>query len=271
MFWMPSLSRRSYSPRPEVGALIGLDFRAWRVERVEDVHPGDWSDEIRSAWVAAGSPDPWARAPFRVVVTPAQGGKEHMATIDNPYRAHAWHILPEHYAVCVKCGDLAPCRESIEADRAEREVRRAVAAMSVPDGACPACKEVITRRQKSHYFPGDNLLNPLGSPGVRFHARRKCQSAAAAYEEKWVAADPSRERSPLTLRCSGNVAVHADGTAECHGRNDGSECPHIYAHHRSYTACYLMSHGCPRGCSPGHGCNPGPGLAADGSLDRGVA
>ena len=57
-----------------------------------------------------------------------------------------------------------------------------------------------------------------------FHLRRKCDRDAAAYEDQWVAAEPGRKRSLLTLRCrGGTLIVHADGTGECFGADD-SDC-----------------------------------------------
>ena len=85
-YWFPSLYKPCYSLRPEVGTLIGLDFKAWRVERIEEMHPGDWSDEARATWVAEGSPEPWQLAPFRIIATPAQGGEEHEAHYVLPRR-----------------------------------------------------------------------------------------------------------------------------------------------------------------------------------------
>lgn len=169
-----------------------------------------------------------------------------------------WRELGEHYAVCNCCNELPPC----SGVRAERAVKKSVDAMKLPDGYCPACKEPITHRQKKYVFPGPNLLNPFGADGVQFHQRGKCSGGAAAYEEKWVAAEPARVRSLLTMRCSGTVTVHHDGTGECHGRNDGKACPHILAQHRGMQACYTLTHGCHRGCEQGGhpGCRLHPGV-----------
>ncbi|AKU15765.1 hypothetical protein VV02_07705 [Luteipulveratus mongoliensis] len=245
--------------------LIGHGQKAWRIVRVEDLIPGDWSERAVQMWHDERMPDPWQRAPFRVIVTPVKGGDEHMMTVE-PWHFITWHVLPEHYAICAECGEPAPCIGHLSAVEAAREIERASEAMELPDGFCPACREPITHRQKVFRFAGENLLNPLGSPMVRFHQRTKCRGAAAAYEEKWVAADASRERSLLTLRCEGFVTVHADGSGECHGRNDGIDCPNIYARHRMATSCAYLSHGCPK-CPPGsrHGCRLASGLNTDGS------
>jgi hypothetical protein len=183
-----------------------------------------------------------------------------------PWHYNSWHVVPEQYAVCVKCGEPSPCREYEQEVQAQREMAAAEKEMALPSGYCPACREPISTRQKTHRFPGANLLNPLGAPDVEFHTRRQCRYGAARYEEMWVSADPRRERSLLTLKCAGTIVTHADGSAECVGR-DGEDCPNIYAHHSRLTSCIAQSHGCPRVECQGsrHGCTPAQGLRADGS------
>ena len=258
--WRPAIVAKTHygHGRPPVGILIGHRGQAYRVVRVEDVNPGNWSERAREQWLAEKMPDPWRRAPYRVVVKKADAGPDLMMTVE-PWMYVDWHELPEHYAVCVACGDPAPCAGHTQAKQAEWEMERAEREMSVLPGCCPACHEPISTRQKVHTFPGANLLNPLGESDVRFHQRRQCRSGAQRYEEMWVQADPTRPRSLLTLRCEGFVTVHADGSGECHGRQDGSDCPTIYARHTGRAACYLMTHGCGLGCTPDD--HPGTRLA----------
>jgi hypothetical protein len=265
--WRPAMSTRNYARQPEVGSLIGHAHRVWRVTGIEWQNPGDWSERAREQWMQTGMRDPWDRAPFRVLVKkPGGGGRQHSMLVE-PWHYTSWHLMPEDFAVCVKCGDPAPCREYEQAKQAEREMAKAAEEMALPDGCCPACREPISTRQKTHRFPGPNLLNPLGLGDVEFHTRRKCHHGAARYEEMWVAADPTRERSLLTLKCSGHIVTHGDGSAECVGRS-GEDCPNIYARHSVYSACWTQSHGCPRLDCQGrrHGCTPIKGLRADGSL-----
>lgn len=243
--WSPAMAERHYDRRPPVGRLVAVQRKAWRVQSVEDIAPCDWSDESRDRWVTERMPDPWTRAPFRVIVTPAEGGQEHSTVIEGG-RYVTWHVLPEHYAVCVSCGELAPCREHTSMVQAQAVMERVERDMRTLPGCCPACQEPITKRQQSVTFPGDNLLVPLGSPDVTYHLRNACRSSAARYEEMWVQADPTRPRSLLTLFCEGGVIVHQDGSAECHGAEG---CPSVYARHRHYAACYAQTHGCGRGCS----------------------
>lgn len=189
-------------------------------------------------------------------------GEHYGIRVKSPYAY--WREIGEHYSVCNCCNELPPC----SGVRAERAVQESVEAMKVPDGYCPSCKEPITRRQKKYVFLGPNLLNPFGDDGVQFHQRLQCRSSAAEYEEKWVNADPTRERSLLTLRCPGHVIVHHDGTGECH-RSDGANCPHIHARHQSYSACYTESRGCEEECArAGHpGTRLHPDLKHDGTME----
>lgn len=268
IFWTPSIvERRIYARTPPVGELIGYQHRVWRVAEVVPLIPGDWSERARQAWLDAGMPEleTWRQRPIDIIVTPPDSDTHHGMQLEPWHADRMWYVVPEHYAVCAHCGDPAPCRDLIDARQAKKEIAAAAKAMELPDGFCPACREPITHRQKAFRFPGENLLNPLGAPGVRFHQRRKCRGAAAAYEEKWVRADPTRQRSLLTLTCKGAVIVHQDGSAECHGAED---CPTIYAQHRSYAACYFQSHGCGRGCGvAGHpGARLRPGLTDTGAL-----
>lgn len=250
-WWIPAVVERSVHQRtPPVGALIGEQHRIWRVIDTHLTATVEWDENDHAEWERAGCPDPheWAQAPVRVVVTPeGNDDQPHSVKIGATVRVRLWSIVPEHYAACSRCGEPAPCREYLAAQEAEERVEAAMKAMQLPGGCCPGCRGPITSRQKTYEFAGENLLNPLGEPTVRFHARRKCRPAAEAYEELWVAEDPSRERSLLTLRCKGELEVHADGSAECH--NSAEECPSVYARHRFAYACVAQSQGCGRGCS----------------------
>ena len=247
--------------RPEVGWIIRIQYQAWRVLEIREV---DEDDPDRG-------PLDMSFTPYELIVEKLTGegaGQHHGAIIR---RWHRFQDLGEHYPVCSKCGEVPPCREEEQEKYAKQQSEELEKALRIPIYACPACSDPITTRQKTHHFPGPNLLNPLAPDGVTFHARRKCVGSAARYEEKWVRADPTRERSLLTLRCSGVLTTHGDGTAECHGRN-GEDCPTVYAQHRGWQACYVSSHGCPRGCSPqGHpGIRLAPNLTPEGYRQEGL-
>ena len=241
--WTPAMTVRCYDRRPPIGALIAYQRKPWRVLAIDDVDPANWTDDERDylARPFMGSD----RNPFRIRVEPIGGGKGGGLRV-SPWHYRAWHLLPEHYAVCVSCGELAPCLAHTSMLAAQEAMKRAERDMATLPGCCPSCQEPITHRQESVTFPGDNLLNPTAESGPTFHLRRACRGGAERYEEMWVRADPTRPRSLLTLSCGGSVIVHGDGSAECHGAED---CPSIHARHGHYAACYVQSHGCGRGCT----------------------
>jgi hypothetical protein len=216
------------------------------VVEVKDRDPVDWDDEARDMWLKWGMPEPWSLAPYAVILSPSGGGKR-MHLMIQPWHRSWFSTLPEHYAVCVSCGELAPCTEITSERAAERVMERFERLANVMPGCCWGCSEPITSRQKVFWFPGPNVWLPTAPDGVRIHQRRSCWSAAERYENDWVAADPIRPRTLLTLRCKGHIVVHHDGSAECFGAVK-SDCPDFRARHQSYTACYAQSHGCPRGC-----------------------
>ncbi|EFQ84734.1 hypothetical protein HMPREF0063_10075 [Aeromicrobium marinum DSM 15272] len=229
-YWTPALKPfgpSSLSKRPEIDSIIAVNRKPWRVLEVRD-HPD-------------------ADIDYEVFVKPVDDEQHYGFTV-RPHAARQWWELPEHYAVCHSCGELAPCRGHEQAQYAADQARQLEHEMRLLPGCCPGCQEPITPRQRSIEFPGEYVLNPLMEPSPRFHLRSKCWSAAARYEEKWVVAWPGRQRSLLTLKCAGTVVVHGDGSAECHGAED-SDCPSVHARHRGMSACYVQSRGCPRGCS----------------------
>lgn len=133
--------------------------------------------------------------------------------------------------------------------------------LDMEPGSCMGCGKPIEPKSPHVVFSGLNLLNPCHPPDAKFHTTGQCEVAAAAYEELWVKADTRRRRGPLTAKCVGFLAVHGDGSAECNGRNDGSDCPTVYAKHKGSRACWDEDEDgtCPRGCTKeGH---PGTKLA----------
>lgn len=235
--WSPAVEhpQRQYARRPEPGWLVAMNREVWVVVAVRE---GDEHDD--HVWEM-------------IVHRPDEPNRHHGARFG--YGVRAWFPLPDHYAVCRLCGDLAPCRQHTNAILAAEQAIRMERELRLLPGCCPACQEPVTSRQRSITFEGEYVRNPLGPVDVAFHLRRACRSAAARYEEAWVKADPTRARSLLTLSCAGWVVVCGDGHAECFGADDSS-CPSLYARHRGYTACYAQTHGCGRQCgSHQHGCS----------------
>jgi hypothetical protein len=251
--WRPEGIRDSgRSGRPEVGAVVAYDRRAWEVRHVSDAEPTPDEQERLDAY---REPYRDQMLPYRVTLRRLHGApheRENSAgEIGLRARVGAYRPFPVYpngrVPLCSCCGHPWPCLEADQQAQAAKELKRAEKALRLLPGCCPACEEPVTSRQRSITFGGPNVQNPLAE-GPTFHLRRACRHAAAAYEETWVTAEPARRRSLLTLRCRGTVIVHQDGTAECFGA-DGSDCPSVYARHRCYSACYLQSHGCGRDCS----------------------
>lgn len=255
--WRPEgVQDRYRNGRPSVGDVVAYDRRAWGVRHVSDADPTPEEQERLSHYREAYRAD---RSPYRLTLRRVHGAKyEHensAGDVGLRVPVGAYNLFPRYkdgrVPLCSCCGHPWPCIEADQQDQAEREMKRAEKAMRLMPGCCPACEEPVTSRQRSITFGGPNVRNPLAE-GPTYHLRRKCYGAAADYEELWVAAEPGRRRSLLTLRCEGTVIVHHDGSAECFGAEE-SDCPSVYARHRGYSACYIQSHGCGRGCpASGH-------------------
>lgn len=260
--WRPEGVASKYGRRrPNVGDLVAYNYRAWEVAHVK-VHDFDAGDEERANGYRPEYRD--QMRPYSVTLRRIHGEQHARENsrqeIGLGIRAFTYGGFERYengrVPLCSCHGHPWPCAESDQQRQAAAELKKAERELNRMPGCCPACDEPVTQRQKSITFGGPNVNNPL-AVGPTYHLRRKCRGGAAAYEEKWVVDEPGRRRSLLTLRCAGTVVVHGDGSAECFGA-EGSDCPSVYAKHRTYTACYLQSAGCPRGCSSqGHpGCHP---------------
>lgn len=271
MNWRPDHVAHRSNGRPSVGDVVALYRRAWEVTHVADaVLTPDEQERLDSY-----------RPPYRDRMRPYHvslrrlHGPEHERENSRSEVAFrvpvgAYDPLPVYphgrVPLCSCCGHPWPCLEADQERQAEKELKAAEKVLSLLPGCCPSCGEPVTSRQRSITFGGPNVRNPLAE-GPTYHLRRKCYHSAADYEELWVGAEPGRRRSLLTLRCEGMLIVHGDGSAECFGA-DGSDCPSVYARHRSMSACYYQSHGCPRDC-PREG-HPGTRVANRPSHPRAV-
>lgn len=264
--WHPDRTRSLYGRRPVVGDLLGMQHAVWRVTGVDDEPLLE--DDDRQVWLDHGMPDlaTWNRRPYRVRAVHV-GGVIPGWVNDRPDREGVIRVRARHrvswqvyksgrWPQCSCCGEPMPCRAELE-DRAvdAAEKRMTVMERRMP-GCCWACDEPITNRQRAVTYLGTNLDLPTAPP-PRFHRRRKCQHAAEAYEERWLAADPARGRILTWPLCPGTLVVHHDGDSECHGGLDTCH-GHETHNHRHRTSCYALSHGCGRECpTEGHpGCRP---------------
>ncbi|WP_327591262.1 hypothetical protein OHA25_61125 (plasmid) [Nonomuraea sp. NBC_00507] len=273
MRWYPVRTSTEY-PRPEPGQLIALRHAVWRVEKVQDL---PLSDTDRDKWLDAGMPNiaTWRRRPYRVRAQWVAGAKPEWLTaaqtsaqMDIPADTYmTWHVYEGgRWPQCSCCGEPMPCWAELEDEQITASLNRVAKMEAIPPGACWACAEPITTRQKSITYPGDNLDLP-GGQEPRFHIRSRCRSFAERYEEQWLAADPRRQRLLTWPSCGGILLVHADGDSECVvGRDplgrDREPVPDCRGHdthdHSVSVACYVRddyfagfwTDRCPRGCDP---------------------
>lgn len=252
--WHPEGLAERYGrrPRPAVGEVVAYARAAWEVQHIEVDDPTQPEQEYLDRYP---EPSRDALMPFRVTLRrlhgPAHEKENSARDIGRRFPAGHYKGLPRYkdgrVPLCSCHGHPWPCLEADQQAEAAQAAKAAEHEMQLLPGCCPACQEPVTHRQQSITFTGPYLRNPLAPTDPTFHLRRSCYSAAARYEEQWVAANPAvHRRSLLTLTCKGHIVVHGDGTAECHGDPD---CPSVHASHRAYSACYLQSHGCGRGCT----------------------
>lgn len=224
--WRPSASTTRYS-RPDPGQVIAVNRIPYRVVEIREIDPANWRPEERDAYLkgAAGTPaEQWAWRPWALVADELPAGRRRHLRVSG--RTVSWHVVGEHYAVCVQCGELHPCRHITTEAEVARQGEEAERLMNIGPGCCWSCGEPVTSRQRSIAFDGENLLLP-GGPLALFHTRRSCHYAASRYEQRWVAADPRRR---WRLQCPGHIAVHADA-AEC---TEGVLCPGPGVPHRGW-------------------------------------
>jgi hypothetical protein len=208
--------------------LVIWDRQAYRVIEVRERDEVDWPERFRQAWVNAGMPDPktWSSRPMVVVVRRDEQPTAKPLHLCAPASA-SWRTLPEHYAVCRLCHEIPPCRHVHNKTIAERATERFEKEMAILPGMCHACREPITRRQKSVGFPGPNLIRPdLGDDSAIFHLRTKCHGSVRAYDERWAKATGKARR----FFCEGTLTVHHNGELEC---TDPATCPSGEVDHRA--------------------------------------
>ena len=254
--WFPL--RTSLQDRPDPGQLIAHQHAVWNVIKVEDT---PLTDEERDLWIDRGMPDPgtWSGRPYKLTVEWIGGATPPWSTGDTdnrrtgamriPAGSHiTWRVYEDgRWPQCSCCGEPMPCRAELEDRQVSRSLDRIAQLEAIPPGACWACAEPITRRQKTVTYPGENLDLP-GGQQPHFHTRAQCRPAAGRYEERWLAADPRRERIITWPSCDGILVVHADGSSECvsgHGimgeaRESQADCRgHLTHDHRAVQACYV--------------------------------
>jgi hypothetical protein len=199
----------------EPGNIIVAGRMPFLVDRLEELGSERWPQEYVDLWLKQEMPDAktWRSRPVRVHgYWQNPGADTRLHNTVAPAR-HAWDVLPEHYSVCHKCLEIPPCRHVHNETVMRNATAKMARDMAILPGSCHACKEPISKRQKSFTFPGANLIRPdLGDHSAIFHTRHKCLDAMQTYDKKWAAAEPGRSR---LLYCEGRQTRHYDQSTEC--------------------------------------------------------
>jgi hypothetical protein len=217
--WRPAqgafrFSRSTSTGRLKPDQIVVWERQPYRVIEVRERDHTDWSQSYHDIWVRHGMPDAatWSYRPRVVVLRhddQPQAKPLHLQAPDSAY----WHVLPEHYWICRRCHEIPPCRHVHNEAVMERATERMEKEMAILPGSCHACREPITKRQKTFTFPGANLIRPdLGDNSAIFHTREKCYNALDAYDKRWAKAEEGRDR---LFFCEGTMTVHYDDSAEC--------------------------------------------------------
>ncbi|ELP67694.1 hypothetical protein STRTUCAR8_08610 [Streptomyces turgidiscabies Car8] len=181
------------------GVLVVWERAPHRVVSVDERPDDLWGDkhEMRFAdevtlwerWKRGDKPEraTWRERPFAIQLVPVADPKADPVHLIAP-GGHSWDVLPEHYSVCVACGELPPCRHQEAEREADRIAARNEALMDIPAGHCLGCGEYVTHRQDAHRFPGPNLWRPdLPENSAVFHARQECAGEVERYRRQWEA------------------------------------------------------------------------------------
>lgn len=181
------------------GVLVVWERQPWRVLEVEERPLDLWGEkyeqwfanEVASweRWQRGDKPEKatWRSRPFMVQIVPAADPKTKPLHLRTP-ASYTWTVLPEHYAICVACGELPPCRHELAEREADERAAHADVLMDIPPGHCLGCGEFVTARQTAARFPGPNLWRPdLPDNSAVFHGRQECSHAVFRYRQQWEA------------------------------------------------------------------------------------
>lgn len=200
------LDRRYVQLAP--GTLVIWERQPWRVIAIDERPDDMWGDKYEQdfahhlkLWESRRIGDKperhtWRGRPVAVQIVPAADPKTEPVHLICP-GYHQWDVLPEHYAVCVACGELPPCRHEIAEQEADIIAARNEVLMEIPPGHCLGCGEFITSRQKAARFPGPNLWRPdMPEHSAVFHARQECAGEVDRYRRQWESRGGSTNPQP---------------------------------------------------------------------------
>ncbi len=279
----PEKTRQTWGP-PEVGRLMVYKQTVWRVVAI--VEAAELDDTARDLWLAEGMPDlaTWVCRPYRLEVSYVGGRRPEGLKVENripgvdadqifgvtvkaqpPHRPWQWRVYAgERWPMCSCCGEPMPCDAELQDQMVAAQTFELAQLEAKMPGACWACNEPITVRQKFAEYPGDNLDRP-GAEAPRFHLRARCWHAATQYELRWIAADPRNQRVLTYPKCGGWLIVHHDGSSECVDRSASAVVSGLFSppepdcrghdthDHSGHAACYgeRCDRDCPREGHPG--------------------
>lgn len=248
-YWRPAgalPSAGTHYQIPQIGQVVTFLWarEAWRVVKINDVHPAQWDEQTVTAWEKRDRPDQetWEGREVRIGCEPARNPapnrKDRRGMLIFPWAfQEQWWPLYEPWPECVECAQVWPCPCKDRNDEATRAMADLDRLAAILPGCCWACAKPITGRQHLIEFPGENLLLPGADPVVfhtagSHHSRggAPCRTAAERYEQRWIAADPTRR---VRLVCDGTEFRHFD-SYEC---SAGEWCPGSNATHRNATYC----------------------------------
>jgi len=194
------------------GVLVVWDRQPWRVIEVTERPIDLWGAKYEKAFeedLAGWERYPnhrnkpekttWVGRPVAVVIQLDGQPADKPLHLIGPAH-HRWDVLPEHYAICSRCGELPPCRHEEAEREADIAMAHAEVLMDIPAGHCLGCGEAITSRQKAVRFPGPNLWRPdLANGSAVFHARQECSDPVYRYRKQFEESGGQDQQTALDI------------------------------------------------------------------------
>lgn len=176
------------------GTVVAWNYKPLLITEIEEINLANWPDDFVKAWKEAGEPDAatWDGRPL--YIHNRRDGSKDPIKVGKAPASWRFLVLPQHYAVCNRCGELPPCQEVFLDEVMAVESRRMDFEMKLTHGMCHACGERVTPREHSVLFSGDNLIRPdLGPNTAVFHTRRSCINVTLSYQDRWLKAEEGRK------------------------------------------------------------------------------
>lgn len=198
-----------------VGTLVIWERSPCRIVAIDERPDDLWGDKYEDAfahhiklWESRKIGDKperhtWRGRPIAVQLVPVADPKAEPIHLIGP-GDHQWDVLPEHYAVCVACGELPPCRHELAEKKADAIAARNDVLLDIPPGHCLGCGEFVTHRQKAVRFPGPNLWRPdMPDHSAVFHGRQECAGEVERYRRQWQ--EKGNQEAPVQPELGGDA------------------------------------------------------------------